>query len=174
MDIHRLNSRILDVRNAFQNTNIPFNEIVCVIPPPYNLDWFERSYLNVILNRYECPFFLRLMNGIQGGKQVGRQWNRLLDSVVTITTYKKIIIDHVTYIKVFYDGTVSYLAVSTDDVLNTTNNETSFTELRIVFEQNFDMKFQYGSVLKYLNLLIFQSPLGFSVDNTDHIIELVN
>ena len=69
---------------------------------------------------------------------------------------------------------MSYLTVSTDDVLNTTNNETSFTELRIVFEQNFDMKFQYGSVLKYLNLLIFQSPLGFSVDNTDHIIELVN
>ena len=36
------------------------------------------------------------------------------------------------------------------------------------------MKSQGGSVLKYLNLQIFQSPLGFSVDRTDHIIELVN
>ena len=36
------------------------------------------------------------------------------------------------------------------------------------------MKVQEGSVLKYLNLLIFQSPIGFSVDQTDHIMELVN
>ena len=36
------------------------------------------------------------------------------------------------------------------------------------------MKVQEASVLKYLNFLIFQSPLGFSADQTDHIIELVN
>ena len=64
----------------------------------------------------------------------GRQWNRLLDSVVTILKYKKITIDHAIYIKVFADGTVSYLTVSTDDVLNTTNNENSFPELTRVFK----------------------------------------
>ena len=36
------------------------------------------------------------------------------------------------------------------------------------------MKVQEGSVLKYLNFRIFQSPLGFSVDQTDHIMELAN
>ena len=36
------------------------------------------------------------------------------------------------------------------------------------------MKVQEISVLKYLNFRIFQSPLGFSVDQTDHIMELVN
>ena len=36
------------------------------------------------------------------------------------------------------------------------------------------MKFQEGSVLKYLTFRIYQSPLGFSVDQTDHIMELVN
>ena len=36
------------------------------------------------------------------------------------------------------------------------------------------MKFQEGSVLKYLTFRIFQCPLGFSVDHTDHIMELVN
>ena len=36
------------------------------------------------------------------------------------------------------------------------------------------MKVQEGSVLKYLNFRIFQSPLGFSMDQTDHIMELVN
>ena len=64
------------------------------------------------------------MNAIQGTKPAGRQWNRLLDAVVTLLKYKKSTIYHAIYIKLFTDGTVSYLTVSTDDVLNTTNNET--------------------------------------------------
>ena len=48
--------------------------------------------------------------------------NRLLDAMVTIIKYKKSTIDHSIYIKVFNDGTVSYLTVSTDDILNTTNS----------------------------------------------------
>ena len=66
------------------------------------------------------------MNGIQGTNPAGRQWNRLLDSVVTIIKYKKITIDHAIYIKVFADGTVSCLTVSTDGFLNTNNNENAF------------------------------------------------
>ena len=52
----------------------------------------------------------------------GRQWNRLLDAMVKIIKYKKSTIDHDIYIKTFTDGTLSYITVSTDDVLNTTNN----------------------------------------------------
>ena len=36
------------------------------------------------------------------------------------------------------------------------------------------MKVQEGYVLKYLHFRICQSPLGFSVDQIDHIMELVN
>ena len=43
-----------------------------------------------------------------------------------------------------------------------------------VFEEAFVMKFQIGSVLKYLNYQMIQPPVGFSVDQTDHIMELVN
>ena len=94
--------------------------------------------------------------------------------MVTTIKYKKITIDHGIYIKVLYGGTVSYLTVPTDDVTKNINNETSFTELTRVFEEQFDMKVQEGYVLKYLHLRIFQSPLGFSVDQTYHIMELVN
>ena len=94
--------------------------------------------------------------------------------MVTILEYKKSTIDHAIYIKVFDDCTVSYLTVSTDYVLNTTNNENSFHELTRVFKEHFEMKVQEGSVLKYLNFRIFQSPLGFSIDQTYHIMELVN
>ena len=71
------------------------------------------------------------MNVIQGKKPAERQWNRLLDAVVPILKYKKSTIDHAIYIKEFTDGTVYHLKVSTDDVLNTTNNEIAFPELTI-------------------------------------------
>ena len=64
------------------------------------------------------------MNEIQGKKPAIRQWNQLLDSVVTIMKYKKITFYHAIYIKFFSDGTMSYITVCAGDVLNTTNNET--------------------------------------------------
>ena len=64
------------------------------------------------------------MNRIQGTKSARQQLNRLIDAVVTIIKYKKITIDHAIYIKFLTDITVSYLTVSTDYFLNTTNNET--------------------------------------------------
>ena len=94
--------------------------------------------------------------------------------MITILKYKKITIDHAIYIKVLSDVTVSYLTVSTDDGLNNTNNETEFTELRRVFGEYFEIKFQEGSVLKYLHFWIFQSPLGLIINQTDNIMELVN
>ena len=66
-------------------------------------------------------------------KPAGRQCNRLLDAVVKIIKYKTSTIHRDICIKVFTDGTVSYLTVSIDDVINTTNNETSFPEPTIVF-----------------------------------------
>ena len=64
------------------------------------------------------------MNRIQGTKSARQQLNRLIDAVVTIIKYKKITIDNAIYIKFLTDITVSYLTVSTDYFLNTTNNET--------------------------------------------------
>ena len=80
------------------------------------------------------------MNGIQGSKTDGRKWNRLLDEVVTILTYKKSTCDYAIYIKVFTDVIFSYLTVSTNDVLNATNNETEFTEPTRVCKEHFEMK----------------------------------
>ena len=41
-------------------------------------------------------------------------------------------------------------------------------------EKHFEMKLQEGYAVKDLNFRIFQSPLGFSDDHTDNIMELVN
>ena len=55
--------------------------------------------------------------------------------MVAIIKYRKIKNDHAIYIKVFYGGTVSFLPIFTDDVLNVNNNETAFTEIRRVLKK---------------------------------------
>ena len=62
--MHRFTDRVFDARNALQNMNVPTHERVCVSPPPYYLDWFEKSNPNVTLNRDDGPFFLQCMNRV--------------------------------------------------------------------------------------------------------------
>ena len=48
--IHILTAKILDVSNYLQNTSVPIHEIICVISPPYYLDWFKffnRMFLSI-------------------------------------------------------------------------------------------------------------------------------
>ena len=51
---------------------------------------------------------------------------------------------------------------------------TSFIELKKIFEDGFDIKIQEGSVLKYLIFCTSKYHLGFSIDQTYHIMEFVN
>ena len=124
--MHIITAKILDVSNAFHNTNVSIHERVCLSPPPYYIYWFEIYYPNVTLNRDYVTFSPQCMNVIQGKKTSGRQWNRLLDVVVTMIKYKKNTIDHAIYIKVLSYIKESYITVPTDDVFNTTNNKTEF------------------------------------------------
>ena len=70
---NRLTDSILDVSNELQNTNVTIHEILCVSPPTYYLDWSEKSYPNVPLNRDDGTFSLQYKNGIQGPKTDVRQ-----------------------------------------------------------------------------------------------------
>ena len=69
-----------------------------------------------------------------------------------IHKYNKSAIDHAISVKVSSNKTSYYPIVSTDDVLNTSNNDTVFPELTRVFEEYFYIKVQEVSVLKYPNL----------------------
>ena len=59
MAMHITTDRILDVSDAFHNTNVPIHEIFCVSPPPYYLDWFEIYHPNVTHNQYDGPFCIQ-------------------------------------------------------------------------------------------------------------------
>ena len=93
--------------------------------------------------------------------------------MVTIMSYKTSTIDHAIDINILSYVNVSYITVFTDYVLNTTTNETEFTELRRVFKEYFELRFQEGYILKYPNFGVCHYPLCFGVGQTDHIIEIV-
>ena len=151
----------------------PFMKQSAVVYPPI-IQTGLKKYPNVLLNCDDGPFCLQCMKVIQVTKPAEYQWNKILDTLVTNIKQKKSTIDCAIYIKVLYDGTSSFITVSTDGFLKTSNNETEFPELRKFFEDASGIKFQELSELKYQNFRIFQSPLGFSVDQTDNIMELVN
>ena len=68
--------------------------------------------------------------------------------MVIVLKYKKIEIYRAIYIRVLYDGTVTYITVSDNSVLNTNNNKILFTEIRKLFEDAFGIKIQQEYFLK--------------------------
>ena len=69
---------------------------------------------------------------------------------------------------------MSDITVYTDDVIYTTTKQKEFTELVRFFGEAFEIKDQKGSVPKYLNFCICESPIVFIIDHTYHIMEIVN
>ena len=81
-------------------------------------------------------------------------------------------VDHAVF-RLDKDGETAILAVSTDDILCATSNSDIFWLIHSVLKETFEITMQEGPVLSYLNLRIIQSELGISLDQTEHINDLV-
>ena len=66
------------------------------------------------------------MNTIEVTKPRGLQCNRLLDDTIKIIDNKKIKINHSIYVKIFSNDNLSDLTLSTDNVINISNNDEEF------------------------------------------------
>lgn len=77
-----MQTTVLDVKNAFQNTNVPACKHMHISLPPYYLEWFRKVYPNVPVNPEDGPFCLQVMNSIQGTKPAGRQWYKTVDAML--------------------------------------------------------------------------------------------
>jgi hypothetical protein len=77
--------------------------------------------------------------------------------------------DHGVFTWSFHDTEQCYLALATDDILFLSKTRSPFLTLRMELEKLFDLTVSEGSLLKFLNLRIVQSPAGISFDQTQHI-----
>jgi hypothetical protein len=67
----------------------------------------------------------------------------------------------------------TYLGLATDDILVCSESRAPFLLLKQELELLFDLTCSEGSIIKFLNLRIIQSPTGISFDQTAHINNII-
>jgi hypothetical protein len=166
----RLHLNVLDISNAFQ-TSIIFDPSECtyITLPPFYLEWFHEKWPD-----YKLPSLLpkdlviRCLRCIQGTKDAGHHWYKLLRGKLCDIGMSTTTIDHGVFIWE-WSNHFSVSILETDDLLMASDTDAPFHHLRAELQKMFDLTCKQGSILKFLNLHLIQSPNGVSIDQTQHI-----
>ena len=161
---------ILDISNAFQNSIIfDASERVYLSLPPLYLDWFRQQWPDYNLPSLNVKdLVIQCLKSIQGTKDAGQRWYKLLAGFLLGLKMIRCSCDHGIFVWNLPTETC-YIALETDDLLFVSKTRSPFLRLKAELEKIFDLAVCEGSVLKFLNLRIIQSPAGISFDQTQHI-----
>ncbi len=161
---------ILDISNAFQNSIIfDASDRVYLSLPPLYLDWFRQQWPDYQLPSLNIKdLVIQCLKSIQGTKDAGQRWYKLLAGVLLALKMIRCSCDHGIFVWHLPNETC-YVAIETDDLLFLSKTRSPFLQLKLELEKLFDLTVCEGSVLKFLNLRIIQSPHGISFDQTQHI-----
>jgi len=161
---------IMDISNAFQNSIIfDASERVYISLPPLYMDWFRQQWPDYILPSLNVKdLVIQCLKSIQGTKDAGQRWHKLISGCLFALGMIRCSCDHGIFIWKLPTETC-YTALETDDLLFISKTRSPFLTLNTELEKLFDLTVSEGSVLKFLNLRIIQSPSGISFDQTDHI-----
>jgi len=111
---------------------------------------------------------LKLLNGLQGNKSIGRKWYLLLKEILELFGF--IVCPQQPSLFVYEVQDVKFLLnTSTDDFLCVHSTQQIYDALCEHLKQYFDITTKSGSQIKYLNIRIIQSIYGISIDQTEHI-----
>lgn len=145
----------LDIVNAYQSNYIdnPSNRHYMRLPYLYQ-QWFRRKWPQNPTNSLpENQLILQTFKSIQGTKDAGRDWFKLVDKFLQSSPLNMI---PCTAFKGVYlwstNDTTSYLCLTTDDMLLATSCHTNYTTLCHHLEQFFDYTSSHTSPLSFLNI----------------------
>jgi hypothetical protein len=161
---------VMDISNAFQTSIIfdPSERVYLSLPPKF-LDWFMSKWLDYQLPTTDpTKFVIQCLKSIQGTKDAGLRWYRLLTGVFRELGIKRSTIDHGIFVWLWQTETC-YIALETDDILVASPTTAPFLHLKQELEKIFDLTVRMGTILRYLNIRIIQSPTGISLDQSQHI-----
>jgi len=160
----------MDISNAFQNSIIfDASKRVYLSLPPLYLDWFRQQWPDYDLPSLNIKdLVIQCLKCIQGTKDAGQRWYKLLMGVLLGLKMVRCSCDHGVFIWTLPQETC-YVALETDDLLFLSKTREPFLLLKRELEKLFDLMVCEGSTLKFLNLQIFRSPNGISFDQTQHI-----
>ena len=159
---------LMDVENCFQNVVKEVEKRVVVTTPPFFMQWFKLRYPDIKIQDDDGKYVLQINNGIQGDREIGREWYILLKRILEKFGCKQCPFELAVY---FYkqDNDIILINTSTDDFLCAYSDVALFYSVRDHLKQYAGVTTQEGPELKYLNLRIVQSKYGASFDQTDHI-----
>jgi len=111
---------------------------------------------------------LQCLKTIQGTRDAGQRCYKLISGCLYELKFIRCSCDHGIFILTTQTETC-YIALETDDLLFISRTREPFLRLKLALEKLFNSTVCEGSVLKFLNLRIIQSPSGISFDQTRHI-----
>jgi hypothetical protein len=166
----RYTIHVLDISNAFQNSVI-FDPSECtyITLPPFYLTWFKSKWPD-----YQLPsttpslLALQCLKSIQGTKDAGLRWYRLLSGHLHEFGMTRSPYDHGIFTWLS-SNKPTYLAIETDDILVACDGTNPFLQIKSNLEKLFDVTCSMGTTLRFLNLRLVRSPQGISMDQTQHI-----
>jgi len=166
----KLKLNVLDISNAFQ-TSVVFDpdDRTYITLPPFYFEWFHHHWPDYPLPSLSPKeLVIQCLCIIQGCKDAGNRWYILLKTHLQDIGMQVSPLDHGVFIwKWKHYHSLSVL--ETDDLLMASDNDEPFLHLVTEFRKMFDLTSKQGSVLKFLNLRLIQSPHGISFDQTKHI-----
>jgi hypothetical protein len=166
----KLKLNVLDISNAFQ-TSVVFDpdDRTYITLPPFYFEWFHHHWPDYPLPSLSPKeLVIQCLCIIQGCKDAGNRWYILLKTHLQDIGMQVSPLDHGVFIwkwKRYHSLSV----LETDDLLMASDNDEPFLHLVTELRKMFDLTSKQGSVLKFLNLRLIQSPHGISFDQTKHI-----
>ena len=164
----------LDVENTFQCTPRHYdsaNPPVFITMPPLYMAWFRKYFPHIKLEG-SPPYVLQSFTEMQGLKPAGRGFYRLLVALLCEQDIHPTSIDAGFFVYVTKKYML-FMCSETDEFLMATNSPALYDLVRCTIEKAFNITLQDGLRFSYLNFHIVQSEHGISIDQTDHILLLL-
>ena len=142
--------------------------------PPYYIEWFQLEFPHVKIEG-PPPYVVQVFNYMQGTKNAGNRYFAVLSGLFEKLNLRPTSVDRGVFVCV--EPTTNYILIvlsNVDDCLVFSSNQSLSSKLEKILRTAYDITIQKGSRIKFLNFQIIQSEYGFSIDQIEHILNLVN
>ena len=110
---------------------------------------------------------------MQGIKEASRDFYELIKSVFATIGLFPTSIDNGFFVGLYQQKSIVLLCLSTDDYILGCQDKTIHAYVNNAIKKAFNITSQTGHIIHYLNYQIIQTPGGISVDQTEHIINML-
>ena len=163
---------VLDIGNAYQTNLQEVIKRVYVKVPPLYIEWFNDRYPKYPLPPAKTCYVLQAVHSIQGTKSAGNEWFELSCQIFRKMGMVQNATDNAVY-TFRLDDQLLILLTNVDDYLIFASHDSIYDKVKRKLSTMFDITPQEGTVINFLNLQIVTSDTAISIDQTQHILDMV-